>query len=435
MTSRSFRLQARELALILGPAIVLVLLAFLLAYQFVEPAPPRHITITTGSESGAYYTYAKRYAAILARSGVTLDVLPSKGSVENLARLEDPKGDVQVALLQGGIGNGAAAPGLMSLGRVYLEPIWLFYRDDHHVERLTDLVGKRVIVGPEGSGTRALAEILFTRSGVTADNATLLPDGSDAVLAALTGDKADAALLVLAPEAPLIQELLHTPGIELMSFTQAEGYARVLPYLQHVTLPRGTADFAHDIPGSDIELLAAQTALVARDSLHPALANLLASAAQEVHSERTLFQRARDFPKAEDPDFPMSADAARAYKQGPSFLKRHLPFWAAAFLERMMVMALPLAGILVPLVRIVPKLYEWRLRQRVLYWYGQLKKLERRYRAAKSPAEVAECRTELDRIDAAVGNIPLPVRFSYDLYSLRGAVELVRNKLGGTVPA
>lgn len=428
------RLQMREILLVGGPAMLLVFGAFWLAYQFVEPAPPSRLVITTGSEQGAYYAFAKRYAESLKRNGITLEVVSSKGSVENVARMTAPEKRFDLALLQGGIASDKTAPGLMSYGRVFLEPLWVFHTLPDDLDRLTALAGKRIAIGPAGSGTRVLAENLLAANGIKEGGATLLALGSGEAVAALERGEADAAFLTLAPESPLVQKLLRDNRFKMVSFAQAEAYTRAFPYLTRVVLPEGAIDIQRNIPARDIVMVAAQAAVVARDTLHPALAWPLVDALKSTHKGGGMFQRIGDFPKSEDPEFEMSEDAARIYVSGAPFFQRFLPFWLASLIERMVIMVVPIATILLPLLKLGPMLYDWRIRSRLLYWYGQLKGVEKSISGLKAGARVpSDLKTEIDRIDEAVAMIPVPLHYSDRLYELRGAIDLVRQRLHARV--
>jgi len=424
--------STRELVMILAPVVLLISGGFWFALQFFQPAPPKTIAITTGSETGAYYRFAKEYARHLQRSGIKLELRTSAGALENVQRLNDPNSGVSVGLIQGGIANADQAPDLVSLGRVFLEPLWIFHAGPAPLDRIADLKGKRIAVGPEGSGTRKLASALLTRNEIGAADATLLPLGGRAAADALLKGEADAIFLVLAPEAELIQELLRRADVQLMSLAQAEAYTRLFPYLNRVVLPQGAIDLVRNIPPRDVQLLAPVAALVARKDLHPALVALLVEAASETHGGAGLFHKLAEFPRMADPELPLSADAARAFKNGPSFLKRLLPFWAATFLERLIVMAVPVATILFPVFKLAPKLYQWRIKRRINYWYAKLKDLERRM-AATSGARSPEFQQEIDQIDEAVGTIPVPVNFSDQYYTLRSAIDLVRQRMAARV--
>lgn len=421
--------QMKELALVLAPALLLLVAAFFTAYQFVAPAPPQTVVMTTGSETGGYHAFGKKYAAILKRSGIELQLKTSAGSLENLARLKDPASDVSVGLLQGGVSNSANAPDIRSIGRMFLEPLWIFYRGSEPLNRIAALQGRRIAVGPEGSGTRHLSMTLLGANQITATTATLLPITGQAAVDALKTGQADAVFLTLAPEAPLLQALMRDQNVRLMSLSDAEAYTRLFPFLSRITLPRGTFDLVRQIPEVDSHLVAPVAALAVKSTLHPAIAGLLAEAAREVHAPGGLFHRVGDYPKPLDPEFDMSDDADRYYKNGPSFLKRFLPFWLATFIERMTVLIVPLATLIIPLVKVLPWLFRWRVRTRFLYWYGRLKTLESRLIADVAGIEYHEQLAEFMRIDEAVATIPVPLSSSEQYYALRSAIDLVRQRL------
>lgn len=419
--------EFRELAYILGPVILLVAACLWFASLFAQPAPPKRIAIATANEAGSYYAYGKRYAELLKGSGITLDVVATAGSAENVQLLRS--GKVDAALLQGGTTNSTETPGLMSLGRLYLEPMWIFYRGDATLDRLADLKGRRVIIGAEGSGTRKLALTMLGLNGITADNATLISAAGTSADEMLANGTADAAFFTSAASAPQIQALLRQPQIKVMSLAHAEAYTRNLPFLSRIVLPKGAIDLVADIPPVDVEMVAPVAVLAAHDDLHPALVALLVEAAKSVHSPAGLFNHAGDFPKAQDPEFDMSADAERAYKSGPNWLNRTLPFWLATFIERMIVLAVPLAGVLLPLIKGVPIVYRWRVRRRLLYWYGRLKALESVLADTLRGETLDAYREEFATIDEAVCNIPMPLGFSDQYYGLRSALDIVRARL------
>ncbi len=424
--------QGWELLLTLGPAIVVTILAFLLALRFMPPPPPKQVVITTGSETGGYYAFGKRYAEILANHGVTLHVQTSAGSIENLERLREPNPSVQIGLLQGGIGNSETAPDLLSVGRVFHEPLWIFYRGPT-TDRLADLAGKRIAVGGDGSGTRALANDILKAARVTASNATLLPLTGQPAVAALRKGEIDVVFLALAPQAPLIQELVTDTSIKLMSLAQAEALTKVFPYLARLTLPQGVFDIAANIPDRDISMVAPQAALVVHNELHAAIIALLSEAAQEVHGKGSLFAKTGEFPTHTDPAFEMDPDALRYYKSGPTFWKRILPYWIANLVERAVVFLVPLLTVLIPLVRILPALYKWRFRQRLLHWYTRLKEVEDHVAqlepGPETAGEMSQIHRQLDEIDDAVGRLPVPIQFAEQFYNLRTHLDLVRERL------
>ncbi len=425
--------QTRETLLVAGPALIILVAAFWFALQFVEPAPPKIVKMTSGSETGAYYKFGRDYAQELAQSGITLDVMTSAGSIENKKRLLDEKSDFQVGLMQGGLGDDRSRKELVSLGRVFLEPLWVFYRGTQEINQLVQLTGQRIAVGKLGSGTRLLAEALLQKNGVNSSTATYVELGGSGAVSALSKGEVDAAFLTLAPEAEDVQTLLRMDGVRLMNFMRGEAYTRLFPYLSVVTLPRGAIDMVRDLPPSDVTLVAPKAALVARRDLHPALAGILVQAAQEVHGGGGMFNRIGEFPKPIDPEYELSSDAKRMYSSGPPFLRRFLPFWLATFLERMFVMVVPIATIMLPLFKIVPMVYEWRIRSRIMHWYAQLKTLEKDMAADGAGERHQEHVSEIQRIDEAVGLIPVPLHYSDRFYELKAAVDLVRQRILGRV--
>ncbi len=427
--------SVREYFWIVAPVTALVAGAFWAAYQFVEPAPPRTIVMSTGSETGGYHEFGKRYAAQLKKSGVTLQLKTSAGSTENLARVNDTKSGVSVTFVQGGIARNDNNPGLVSLGRMFPEPLWVFHRLPENIDRLHQLRDKRIAIGAQGSGTRPLALSMLALNKIDEQSATLISTGGNDAGEALERGEIDAMVLVMAPESPVIQRLLRNPAVKLMNFAQADAYTRVLPYLNRITLPQGVVDLVRNIPPADIAMVAPSTALVASEALHPALVGLLVEAAKDIHGVGGLFQRIGDFPKAVDPEFELSDTATRFYKNGPPFLQRYLPFWLANFAERMSVLILPFATILLPLVKIGPAVYKWSIKRRIFFWYDRLKTLEDRVRVDTLGLKRDELTAEIHHIEEAVGTIPVPLAYADQLYSLRAAIDLVRQRIAMRRPA
>jgi TRAP transporter TAXI family solute receptor len=415
---------------------LIVGIGFFIAFQFVQPAPPKKIVITTGSDAGAYYAYAGRYANILARNGVTLEVRTSAGSLQNIERLEND--EAQVGFVQGGVIEPKGNPDeedrdsqLVSLGSVFFEPVWVFYRGDHgdrRFDRLTDLKGKRIAIGQEGSGVRQLAQQLLSANEIKPGD-HLLPLSGLKAAEELQQGRIDAAFIIAAENAPVVQVLLRSPGVKVMSFAQAEAYQRRFPFLTKLTLPQGVADLVRDYPPHDVTLLAPTANLVVRDDLHPALQSLLLQAATEVHGRAGFFQRAGEFPFYKDRLLPLSPEAARYYKSGPPFLQRYLPFWLAVLVDRLIVLLIPVFALLIPLLKIAPALYTWRVRAKVFRCYGELKYLEEDLRLRFEPARLAEYRARLDALDDEARGLRVPLAFADLVYTLREHVNLVREAL------
>ncbi|QLQ24200.1 MAG: TAXI family TRAP transporter solute-binding subunit [Dechloromonas sp.] len=408
-------------------------IGFVIAFQFVQPAPPNKIVITTGSDAGAYYAYAGRYAAILARNGITLEVRTSAGSLQNIERLEND--EAQVGFVQGGVIEPKGDPDddesdsqLLSLGSVFFEPVWVFYRGDRRIDRLTDLKGKRIAIGQEGSGVRQLAQQLLRANDIN-PGGHLLPLSGLKAAEELQQGRIEAAFIIAAENAPVVQVLLRSPGVKVMSFAQADAYQRRFPFLTRLTLPQGVADLVRDYPPHDVTLLAPTANLVVRDDLHPALQSLLLQAATEVHGRAGFFQRAGEFPAYKDRLLPLSPEAARYFKSGPPFLQRYLPFWLAVLIDRLIVLLIPVFALLIPLLKVAPAIYSWRVRSKVFRCYGELKYLEEDLKQRFDVAKLPEYRSRLDVLDEEARGLKVPLAFTDLVLTLREHVNLVRQQL------
>ncbi len=411
---------------------LIVGIGFAVAYQFVQPAPPKRIVITTGGESGAYYQFAQRYAAILARDGITLEVKSSAGSLENLDRLKAD--EAQVGFVQGGVMPPKEDPdaeddsGLLSLGSLFYEPVWVFYRGERDLTRLTDLRGKRIAIGQEGSGVRQLAQQLLAANEIEAGE-HLVPLSGLTAAEELQQGRIDAAFIIASESAPVVQVLLRSPGIRLMSFAQSGAYQRRFPFLTKLTFPQGVADLVRDFPPNDIKVLAPTANLIVRDDLHPALQSLLLQAASEVHGKSGFFQDQGEFPAYKDQMLPLSPDAARYFKSGPSFLQRYLPFWLAVLVDRLIVLLVPVFALLIPLLKVAPAIYNWRVRSKVFRCYGELKFLEDDLKNHFDPAKLGDYRRRLDDLEEEAVQLHVPLGFTDLVYTLREHVNLVRGIL------
>ena len=396
-------------------------------FYSVASAPPTTLTITSGPEGSIFYTNACKYAANLARYGVTAKVLPSHGSLENLQRLSDPTFRVDVGLVQGGVTN-AAMDKLFSLGSISHQPLLVFSRVAS-LELLSGLAGKRVVVGPEGSGTRSLALALLDANGIKVGGTNTLLDWEPKVAyQALIEGRVDAVFLMGEDaSSDVLRALLRSPDIHLFNFKQAVAYSRRLTFLSVLELPEGSMDFGKNIPSHEISLIGPTVELVARPGLHPAISDLLLDAAREVHGKPTLLQRKGEFPAPLEHDFPISPDATRFYKSGKTFFYRYLPFWLASFTSRVVLVFLPMVVVMIPLVRSIPHLYFWRVRTLIYRWYRALLAVERELLHAAEPPNGPRLIKRLDEIERAVNKMRIPASYADQFYSLRGHIDFVRN--------
>jgi TRAP transporter TAXI family solute receptor len=398
------------------------------AIHFVSPAPPRHITIATGGRDGAYYEFGLRYRQLLAREDITLDVRVTSGSAENVRLLEDPASGVDVAFVQGGVLAGNESAHLLSLGTLFLEPIWVFSRTSIRGHDMAGLAGKRVAVGPEGSGTRVLAELLLDVNGIPASAAARLPLTGHAAREALQQGSADAAFFVASARAPMIRDTVRLPDLHLMSFPRADAYTRRFPFLVKLVLPEGALDLASNVPPRDTVLMASAVSLVVRDDFHPALSNLLLMTATTIHGGPGLFEHPREFPSPDHTDVPLSPEAQRYYQSGPSFLNRYLPFWVATSVDRLKVMLVPLIALMFPLFRIVPPLYRWRVRSKIYCWYHDLAAIDHALAVGRIVTERGPLEDDIERVEREVRGVTVPASYQEELYQFRAHIELLRAK-------
>jgi len=416
----------KELLRILGSSVALAVVAFVITYQFVDPAPPRRLVMASGSEAGAYYAFGQRYREILARDGIELEVRATAGSLENIALLEASQGGADVAFVQGGTGYHARTDDLVSLASLYFEPLWLFGRAGIEIRAPSDLAGKRLWIGPEGSGTRAIALLLLRDNGLTEDDVTVSTLSEEDAVAALALGDLDVLFLVASPTSPRVQQALSMPGVEPTSLRRADAYVRRHHYLTKLTLPEGAIDLAANMPSRDVLLLAPTANLVAKEDLHPALVDLLLAAAEEIHGGGGLFQEPDEFPAPRFLEFPLSDDAERYFTSGTPFLRRNLPFWAATLADRLKLMLVPLIALVIPLARLLPPVYRWRVRSRVYRWYKELRALEGELEGGANEERKHSLLAELDRIDGEVKKVSIPWSYAEELYHLRVHIDYVR---------
>jgi TRAP transporter TAXI family solute receptor len=420
-------MSLRDALKVYVPIALLVAVGFVVAYRFVDPAPPSSLKMATGSPEGAYHAFGQRYREILARDGVALEIVPTAGSVENLRLLQAADG-VDIAFVQGGVGDPEQSPELVSLASVFYEPLWVFLRAEGQPWKLRDLAGKRIAIGSEGSGVQRLAIDLLTANGIGGDAFMARAIGGQAAVTALLAGEIDAAFFVTANLRPLMP-LIDAPDLRLLNFVHAEAYKLRFKNLASVTLPAAAIDLDGEVPPEDLTLLAPVASLVARDGLHPALIDLLLRAADEVHRPRALFNRPDEFPSANFIDFPLDSSARRYLESGPSFLRRYLPFRVAAMVERLWVMVLPLLTLAIPLARFAPPAYSWQVRRRIYRWYKHLRRIERRSDRA-ADAEVRRALLgELEELEQRVGEVKVPLSYAEDLYHLRLHIMFVRQRL------
>ena len=412
----------------LAAAVAIVSIVSLVLIYFF-PAPPSKVTMATAFKGSSFEYYAQHYREIFARSNVELELRETAGAVENVKLLQDSKSGLQIAFVSGGVSDGKRTPGVLSLGTVYNNPFWIFYSSKEPIDRLSQLKGKRIAIGPVGSGTRYSAEQVLGKGGVNSETATFLPFGGLGAVTALNDKEVDAVWIVGAPDATAVHSLLQNPNVRLMSFPRAEAFTRKFPELVRLTLPPGVVDIDRDIPPNDVTLIGNTTKVLVRSDLHPEIVQLLLQTMVEAHSRPDIFQRSGEFPNGTDTEYPVAPAAIDFYKNGPSFMQRHLPLWLSVHAQRAIAVLVTAIALGLPLFRFLPSAYNWITRRRLFYWYAQLKALEASFDADPMDKHLAEKQAEIERIEEAVSHIRFPLTFSDQLYNLRSHIDIVRRKI------
>jgi TRAP transporter TAXI family solute receptor len=429
---RETRRQLRALWLkVSGGGFVVVLLGFCLAWFFIQPAPPRNIHMAVGSTEGAYFQFANAYADELAKRGINLHLHTTNGSLLNYELLQQDN-NIDLAIVQGGTAaaNKLSDPNIESLASLYMEPVWVFYRSDEPYVDLRSLKGKRIATGSFGSGTAALTTLVLQENGITSPTTEFLPIGGQEAIRQLKEESIDAAFFVTSPGAKTVQSLSGITNLRLLDFDRHQAYARRHPFLSAVTLEEGVINLEKNYPKSKVHLIAPAANLIANKQLHDSLVPMLLRAADTVHKrEPSLFQREK-LPSAQFIEFPLNESAERYFESGPPLLQKYLPFWVASFLDRGAILLLPALTLLLPLFKVAPPLYRWRIRSRIYRWYTLLRQMEtdlkidantEKLHAHWKTLQIME--TELDDLH----NVPLA--YMQEFYSLRLHIEFVERRL------
>ena len=410
-----------------GLLTLIVVVGFVVTYQYVGAPPPKVVRIATGAKNGAYYAFAQRYARLLANDGISLEVVSTAGSVENFDLLK--KGEVSLALVQGGSATDDDKERLQSLGSLFLEPVWVFTRKQKTIKRFSELKGKRVAVGVAGSGTYLLAVQLLSAAGITESNATLIQGDPAQAIPSVSQGKIDAAFFVASPEAPIIHSVLQEPTIELFNFDRAPAYGRLFPFLTPVTLSEGVMNLEHNIPSHDTTLVAASANLAARRDLNVSLIPALLKAIARVHQTGGVLEQNRQFPSVDFVDLPLNEDAWRYITNGPSFLFRWLPYGTAVLLDRLKILVLPFLALLIPLFRIAPPLYRWRVRSKIYRWYATVREIDSMVQKEAIAGEAELVINRLKELEREVASVSVPLSYAGELYHLRLHIGFLQEKL------
>jgi TRAP transporter TAXI family solute receptor len=405
-----------------------LIVAIWIALGFVFPSPPTKVDIASSFPGGHFQALARRYKGILARSGVTLNVLTTDGSVENLKLLNDPSWKVSIGLMQGGVADAETAPDLHSLGRIDYQVFWLFSSTKENISDLAQLKAKRIALGPLGSGARLVCERILNKAGVTSDNSTLLYLMPEQAFSALKNSTIDALFINFSPESPILDSLLRDSDFQVMSFKDVEALTRVFPYLVRLVLPRGVIDYESKIPATDVVLIGTTNVVLVRKDLHPAIIDLLAQAMTAVHSAPGLFQHLNEFPNLADPEYSIADEAREFFKNGPSFLNRYLPFWVTNYVKRAVAVLLTAIAVF-PLLSYGPRIYRWFVEYRLLKLYKRLRSIERHLKDNIAIKDVEELKAQVESLDREIVALGVPMRHSDIYFTMKSHLNLVRNRL------
>ena len=417
----------RDMMVLLIPGLLITIGIGWLGFTMIRPAPPDTLVIAGGQEGSSFDNNAKKYAELIAKHGIKVKIVTTDGSEENLDLLQKENGTIDVGFVQAGLVDEDETHGIMSLGTMYVQPFMVFYRGRADIDHLTELKGKKIAIGPEGSGTNTLSLKLLKENGMTATDVTLLEIDGDDAIEAFRQKKVDAIFTTSElTRTQTMRELMRLPGVNLMNFLQADGYLRHLPYLSRLNAPKGSFDLGLDIPKQDIQLIGTPVELIARSDLHPAISDLLLEAAHEVHGKPSMFRKPKEFPDAVEHIIPLSEEARRYYTSGSPLEYRRLPFWLASLVDRILIVLVPSLIVLIPLSRAIPPLYRWRIRSRIYRWYGILIKIEREMQRKQTTEQLEELHQRLVEVENSVDNLHLPIAFADQLYVLREHINMVR---------
>jgi TRAP transporter TAXI family solute receptor len=426
-------LTIREWVWLIGPWILGFAAACAAIVYFWQPAPPQSLTMATGPETGAAHRTGERYREALAKRGITLELKKTSGSLENRATLLNDESGVSAAFVQTGSATAEDAQWLAAITNVYPEPLWIFYRSPPNQPALTqasELANKKIAIGSRGSGTRRVATEIFAAYGIDVDTDANLDIGGAEAAEKLRKSEIDAMATITGEDSSLVQSLLREPEIRLLGFPQSMALSRRFPQLTPVTLSPRIIDLATNKPPQDVPLLSVTSQLMVRNDLHPALIRILAETAKDVHSGSGWFHKAGDFPRTRGTDVPIHPDAERFYASGTPFLQRHLPFWLSVWVERALMVLVPLLAIGIPAARMLPALYSWRMRERIYRWYAEVRRYDADVLDVPLTREQADGMLEkLANIERRADKVRVPLAFARELYDLKVHIEFVRKKL------
>ena len=415
----------------------------LLVWQIDRLRPPSSIRLAAGPRTEHDYQTALLYADFLEREGLAVEVIPTEGSLANMALLQAGAADAGFTLNMATLAvddndvlsRAGVSANLMALAGVGYVPIWGFYRNeletDGPLDELADLRGRRVAFGAPASGTRALSRLLLSASDLSERDFTVVDAAPDASAEMLLRNEIDAMFLVSGITSPTIMQLATAPDVQILNLRLAPTYARMIAQLHNVDLLEGSFSIAALRPPETKQMVADTSVLVARNDLHPDIQLLLLRAAAAAQGKLLdPFPSAVTFPTVIGLTLPVSATIAQYFERGQTFLEKYLPFWVASPLERFYWLVLPAMLLMYPIVRSTPSAYGALMRRRVNGWYRRLRDLElglERFDIAELDARIAELEHAERRL--LPSTVRVPDSYLEMFYGLRSDILLVVERL------
>lgn len=421
-------------------SLLVILTGIVLVIFFTRPLPPGQVTLAVGQPGSTTEQIGKRYQEIFAQEGVTLTLVNTAGSRESVVEANDTKTPINAGFLLGGIAHKGDFPHLVSLGSVQYLPLWLFYRGSEYkgADAINYFRGRPIAIGMEGSGTELLLTRILAMRGVqiTQDNTNLRRlSHADAKNLLLAG-KIDAMAIVDGFDSPTIQALLAHPELHIFDFAYADAYVKRMPYLEVVTIPRGSLNLTKLDPPNDIHMIASTVTLLVEKTMHPAIQQLFLLAADRTSDETEgFFGRAEQFPAYIDKSMPLSDVAQRYYDKGAPWLTGMMPLWAVSYIDRMWLLVLGLFAIVLPLFRLLPNYRLFRSRQLISDAYDELKLIEDRMYAATELEQLRSLENRLNALDAELGDVWVSSDETNRFYTMKSAVSLVQREIKERIKA
>ena len=411
------------------PALTILLVILIVAVWVADPAPPRHVVMATGPAGSSNQMLGQRYQQYFAQRGITLELVATEGSVENVHRLQD----LQDKVMAGFVMAGAAphhAKGIQTLGSINYQPLWCFYRSPVPLPiraRETLILSHNVNMGTPNSGTHLLMQEMLKLNHITGDLSKFKQHADEQAIELLRDGQLDSVCIVDTYESPNVQKLLKIEGLQLSEFERAEAYARMVPAIEMVTIPEGALDLPNNRPLASSPMIATTTEILIDERLHPAIQTLFLMAAKDINGKESFFSKEGQFPVFMDSTQHRSKEAEIFYEKGTPLLMEVLPFWLAEFIRRLFVTLLPFFAVAYPVIRSMPNYHKNRVRGKINRMYGALKFFEQSLVSAYDPAQKTNYLAQLDSMEREALGMKVPKSVASDYYTLRSSIDFVRN--------